>query len=109
MAVDVMHLSAIPSSSPRRSPTHISFSSTPSHKASPSRKASPSQQQQPQKDVKRSSLEVPCSNSPSRSSAGGDSLTPSELSWTGLPEDQQAVERLQQCRKQLEEEIDVSI
>ena len=103
MAVDVMHLSAIPSSSPRRSPTHISFSSTPSHKASPSR------QQQPQKDVKRSSLEVPCSNSPSRSSAGGDSLTPSELSWTGLPEDQQAVERLQQCRKQLEEEIDVSI
>ncbi|CAI8040935.1 Cytohesin-1, partial [Geodia barretti] len=68
--------------------------------------ASPSRQQQPQKDVKRSSLEVPCSNSPSRSSAGGDSLTPSELSWTGLPEDQQAVERLQQCRKQLEEEID---
>jgi cytohesin len=102
MAVDVMHLSAIPtSSSPRRSPAHISFSSSPSHKASPSR-----QQQQLQKDLKRSSLEVPCSNSPSRSSAGGDSLSSSELSWTGLPEDQQAAERIQQCRKQLEEEID---
>ena len=46
-------------------------------------------------------------NSPSRSSAEGDSL--SELSWSGSPEEQQAVERIQQSRKQLEDEIDVRI
>ena len=106
-----MHLSAMPSSSPRGSPGHISFSSSP--KASPSHaKASPSRQQQ-QKDMYRSSTEAPSiSNSPSRSSACGDSLSSaSELSltWAGLPEDQQAVERIQRCRKQLEDEVDVSI
>ena len=107
MAVDVMHLSAaIPSSSPRRSPGHMSLSSSPS----PGHKAG-RKQQQLQKELSRSSqdLHTVASSSPSRSSVGGDSLSASELSWCGLPEEQQAVECIQHCRKQLEEEIDVSV
>ena len=123
MAVDVMHLSAVPNGSPRASssPTHTVFSS-------PSRKATAAvtadihprgrQRTQPPPEARnRSSQELSASgssaaNSPSRSSAGGESLSTtvsSELTWSCGPEEQQAVERIHLCRRQLEEEIDVSV
>lgn len=99
MAVDVMHLSALSSASPN----HGTFS--PGHKA-----AGDVTTALRQKEHSRSAQDLSSSvaNSPSRSSAGGDSLSASELSWSGLPEEQQAAERIQHSRKKLEDEIEVS-
>ena len=93
MAVDVMHLSALSNGSP----THNSFS--PAHKADMTLR---------QKEQSRSAQDLSSSsaNSP-RSSAGGDSLTASELSWSGSPEEQQVMECIQRSRKQLEDDIEV--
>jgi hypothetical protein len=94
MAVDVMHLSALSNGSP----THNAFS--PAHKAADMTLR--------QKDQSRSAQDLSSSsaNSP-RSSAGGDSLSASELSWSGSPEEQLAVECIQRSRKQLEDDIEV--
>ena len=99
MAVDVMHLSALSGASP----SHGTFS--PGHKASGDVATALRHKEQ-----SRSSQDLSGSaaNSPSRSSAGGDSLSASELSWSGSPEEQQAVERIKHSRKELEDEIDVS-
>lgn len=98
MAVDVMHLSALSNGSP----TH-SFS--PGHKADMTLR----QKSRSSQDLSREcpATHGSAANSPSRSSAGGDSLSASEFSWSDSPEEQQAVERIQQSRKQLEDEIDV--
>ena len=114
MAVDVMHLSVIPGSSPG----HASFSSSPSHKSTAAADASSGrgaqQHQQQQKELSRSSQELSAggssvANSPSRSSAEGDSLSGSELSWSCTPEEQQVVGRIRQATVQMEEDIDVSV
>lgn len=105
MAVDVMHLSAMANGSP----AHVSYSPSPSRKSA-------SVGSRPQQELSRSAQDLSSSSfpvtnlahSPSRSSAGGDSLTGSELSWTGTAEEQQAVEQIQQNRRLLKEEIDVS-
>ena len=101
MAVEVMHL-------PNGSPSHTAFS--PGHKPT----ADVVGATLGHKEHSRSSQDLSPSSatySPSRSSAGGDSLSAgSELSWNGgSPEEQQAVERIQHSRKQLEDEIDVSL
>ena len=116
MAVDVMHLSALPNGSPRRgsSPSHhVAFSPSPSPGHKPAAEQHPRSRWQSQpRELSRSCHELSSTAiSPSRSSVGGGSLSTtasSELSWNCSPEEQQALERIQQCRKQLEGEIDVS-
>ena len=115
MAVEVMHLSALPNDASLRSPTHSLTSATAaavkaplpslgrkSHSASDLRE----QQQLQQQSYGCGSGPHSRTNSPSRSS-GCESL--SELSWCGSPEEQQAAERIQQSRLQLEDEIDVRL
>lgn len=99
MAVDVMHLSALSNGSDK-SPPHFS----PGHKADMSLK----QKERSHSTQDLSTMHGSAANSPSRSSAGGDSLSASEMSWMGTSEEQQAVDRIQQTRRQLEDEIDVS-
>ena len=106
MAVDVMHLSALSNGSDRSSTHSASFS--PGHKADMAALAHTEKSRSAQdlaRDYPAVGSPLSATNSPSRSSAEGDSL--SELSWSGSPEEQQAVERIHQSRKQLEDEIDV--
>lgn len=100
MAVDVMHLSALSNGADRSPPHHFS----PGHKADMSLK----QKERSHSTQDLSTMHGSAANSPSRSSAGGDSLSASEMSWMGTSEEQQAVERIHQSRRQLEDEIDVS-
>lgn len=99
MAVDVMHLSTLSNGSPG----HSAFL-TPGHKtATPETTLGQKERSRSSQDLSNSAA-----YSPSRLSAGGDSLSASELSWSGSPEEHQAVERIHRNRKQLEDEIDVS-
>lgn len=99
--VDVMHLSTMANGSDRSPPHHFS----PGHKAGISLR----QKERSHSSQDLSTMHGSAADSPSRSSAGGDSLSASEMSWSGTPEEQQAVEHIQQSRRQLEDEIDVSI